>query len=110
MPANNPVFNPLLLDRAMNMVERDLNHPCIIIYSLGNESTYFEYPLDENYGMYNNSLWILAKDPSRLRMYERDNRYGDTRETSMVDIASSQYYSIEQMIDANKQYDIPYVQ
>ena len=110
MPANNPVFNPLLLDRAMNMVERDLNHPCIIIYSLGNESTYSEYPLDENYGMYNNSLWILAKDPSRLRMYERDNRYGDTRETSMVDIASSQYYSIEQMIDANKQYDIPYVQ
>ena len=110
MPANNPAFNPLLLDRAMNMVERDLNHPCIIIYSLGNESTYSEYPLDENYGMYNNSLWILAKDPSRLRMYERDNRYGDTRETSMVDIASSQYYSIEQMIDANKQYDIPYVQ
>ena len=110
MPANNPAFNPLLLDRAMNMVERDLNHPCIIIYSLGNESTYSEYPLDENYGMYNNSLWILAKDPSRLRMYERDNRYSDNRETSMVDIASSQYYSIDQMIDANKQYDIPYVQ
>ena len=110
MPANNPAFNPLLLDRAMNMVERDLNHPCIIIYSLGNESTYSEYPLDENYGMYNNSLWILAKDPSRLRMYERDNRYSDNRETSMVDIASSQYYSIEQMIAANKQYNIPYVQ
>lgn len=110
MPANNPIFNDLLLDRAKNMVERDLNHPSVIIYSLGNESTYDQYPLDENYGMYNNSLWILQKDPSRLRMYERDNRYSKTREESMVDIASSQYYSIDQMKDANKQYDIPYVQ
>lgn len=110
MPANNHIFNDLLLDRAKNMVERDLNHPSVIIYSLGNESTYDQYPLDENYGMYNNSLWILQKDPSRLRMYERDNRYGKTREESMVDIASSQYYSIDQMKDANKQYDIPYVQ
>ena len=110
MPANNPTFNPLLLDRTKNMVERDLNHPSIIIYSLGNESTYQEYPLDDNYGMYNNSRWILSKDPSRLRMYERDNRTQDTRETSMVDIASSQYYSLEQVEDANKKYDIPFVQ
>lgn len=110
MPANNPIFNPLLLDRTKNMVERDLNHPSVIIYSLGNESTYQEYPLDDNYGMYNNSRWILAKDPSRLRMYERDNRTQDSRETSMVDIASSQYYSLEQVKQANKEYDIPFVQ
>lgn len=110
MPANNPIFNDLLLQRTINMVERDLNHPSIIIYSLGNESTYDTYPLNENYGMYQNSLWILNKDPSRLRMYERDNRYGNTRETSMVDIASSQYFSIDEVKDANKKYDIPFVQ
>ncbi len=35
---NNPIFKLSHLDRTQRMVERDKNHPCIIMWSLGNES------------------------------------------------------------------------
>ena len=43
--------------------------------------------MDENYCFYNSSQWIWQRDPSRIRKYERDNRYtkGD-RTKSMGDI------------------------
>ena len=94
---NNPLFMNAHLDRTMNMYERDKNHPSVIIWSLGNEATYSEYEINENYPFYNTSMWILQRDPRRLRVYERDNRIGDTRETSMVDVASSQYWTLDQL-------------
>lgn len=36
--ANNPMFMQAHIDRTMNMYERDKNHPCVITWSLGNES------------------------------------------------------------------------
>ena len=36
----DPRYAQAFLDRGMRMVERDKNHPCIIIWSLGNESGY----------------------------------------------------------------------
>ena len=38
--ANHPDWTNALLDRAERMVNRDRNHPCIIIWSLGNEASY----------------------------------------------------------------------
>ena len=38
--ASNPLWMHAFLDRAMNMCERDKNHPSIIMWSLGNESGY----------------------------------------------------------------------
>ena len=35
---NNPVFRLSHLDRTQRMVERDKNHPCVILWSLGNEA------------------------------------------------------------------------
>ena len=110
IPGNNPIFIAEMKDRFESMVKRDRNHASVIIYSYGNESTYSTYPLDDNYGFYVLSQLALQLDDSRLRMYERDNRYGSTREESMVDIASSQYYSIDQMMDSAKEYKIPYLQ
>ena len=46
-----------------------------MIWSLGNEATYQVYNMDENYCFYNSTQWILERDPSRIRKYERDNRY-----------------------------------
>ena len=40
VPSSNPLWAPAMLDRVINMVERDKNQPSIIIWSLGNESGY----------------------------------------------------------------------
>jgi len=61
---NNPLWKKAHLDRTMRMVERDKNHPSVIIWSLGNEAgdgVNFE-------ATYN---WIKKRDPSRPIMYER---------------------------------------
>ncbi|MCP2597894.1 DUF4981 domain-containing protein, partial [Candidatus Aminicenantes bacterium AC-335-L06] len=61
---NNPLWKKAHLDRTIRMVERDKNHPSIIIWSLGNEAgdgVNFE-------ATYN---WIKKRDSSRPIMYER---------------------------------------
>jgi beta-galactosidase len=51
------------LERGLRMVERDKNHPCVIAWSLGNES---------GYGPNHDALagWIRRRDPSRPLHYE----------------------------------------
>ena len=38
IPKEHREFAPLLFDRVNSMVQRDKNHPCILIWSVGNES------------------------------------------------------------------------
>jgi len=62
--ANRPEWKKAHLDRIESMVERDKNHPCVIIWSMGNEAgdgTNFEAA----------SNWIHHRDPSRPVHYER---------------------------------------
>lgn len=51
------------LERGLRMVERDKNHPCVIIWSLGNES---------GYGPNHDAMagWIRRLDPTRPLHYE----------------------------------------
>ncbi len=61
---NNPDFQIMHLDRTMNVVERDKNHPSVIIWSLGNEAgngVNFEATYD----------WVKQRDGSRPVQYER---------------------------------------
>lgn len=113
IPSAEPAWTNSTLDRTMNLVERDKNHASVIIWSLGNEATYATYTMNENYCMFVDTQWILERDPSRLRKYERDNRYtkGD-RENSMVDIYSSQYWSVSSVEShvANTANKAPYIQ
>jgi len=63
IPASNPDWTGACLDRAKSMVERDKNHPCVLIWSLGNEAgsgTNFEDMAD----------WIHANEPTRPVHYE----------------------------------------
>ncbi|WP_095757794.1 glycoside hydrolase family 2 TIM barrel-domain containing protein [Streptomyces xinghaiensis] len=72
---NNPVRDerwfPALLDRAARMVERDKNHPSVIIWSLGNEC-------DTGPGLTAMAGWIRARDPGRPLHYEGDPSCADT--------------------------------
>ena len=111
IPSGYKAWKYSVIDRVKNMVERDKNYTSIIMWSLGNEATYKDYELNDDYNMFLSSSWILEKDPSRLRAYERDNRNIGTREGSVVDVFSSQYYSIEEVIEYLKSDNkLPYIQ
>ena len=40
VPANNPEWLACIVDRGARMLERDKNHPSVLIWSVGNESGY----------------------------------------------------------------------
>ncbi len=61
--ADNPDYKEATLDRTQRCVCRDRNRPCVLIWSMGNESAYglcFEAAL----------AWTKAYDPTRLTHYE----------------------------------------
>ncbi|MGR3938510.1 glycoside hydrolase family 2 TIM barrel-domain containing protein [Streptomyces sp. BRA346] len=64
-PADDPAWEEALLDRAARMVERDKNHPSVIMWSLGNES-------GTGRNLAAMSRWIRDRDPDRLIHYEGD--------------------------------------
>lgn len=97
--AQSESWVPAHLDRTLRMVERDKNHPSIIIWSLGNESgngIVFERTYD----------WIKQRDPSRPVQYEQ------AEEARNTDIVCPMYASIEQMVEYAKRDDAtrPYIQ
>ncbi|HEX9728591.1 MAG TPA: glycoside hydrolase family 2 TIM barrel-domain containing protein [Gemmatimonadales bacterium] len=61
---NNPAWEAAHLDRAIRMVERDKNHPSVIIWSMGNEA-------GNGINFYTTYRWIKARDATRPVQYER---------------------------------------
>lgn len=72
------------MDRVTRMVERDKNHPSIIIWSLGNESGIG----GNHHAMYN---WVKQRDPSRPVQYE-----GGGANTAATDIICPMYSRVDQ--------------
>jgi beta-galactosidase len=70
-PADDDRWTPALLDRAARMVERDKNHPSVVIWSLGNEC-------GTGRGLSAMAKWIRERDPSRPIHYEGDLSCADT--------------------------------
>jgi len=62
--AKQPAWGPAHLDRTIRMVERDKNHPSVIIWSLGNEA-------GDGINFETTSAWIHGRDPSRPVHYEQ---------------------------------------
>ena len=74
IPGSKKEWLDIILDRAVSMVERDKNHPSILIWSCGNESFGGE-------NIYKMSEYFREKDPSRLVHYEgvfQDRRFNET--------------------------------
>jgi beta-galactosidase len=59
----DPRYQAQWLERTANMVERDVNHACVIAWSLGNES---------GYGPNHDAAagWVRFRDPTRVLHYE----------------------------------------
>ena len=62
--AKNPDFAAAHMDRTVRMLERDKNHPSVIIWSLGNEA-------GDGPNFEATSAWIKQRDASRPVHYER---------------------------------------
>ncbi|MHC4503021.1 MAG: beta-galactosidase, LacZ type [Planctomycetota bacterium] len=62
--AKKPSWKTAHLDRTIRMVERDKNHPSVIIWSLGNEA-------GDGVNFKATSAWTKKRDPSRPIHYER---------------------------------------
>lgn len=83
---NNPIFRKSHLDRTIRMVERDKNHPSVIIWSLGNEAgdgVCFDATYD----------WIKSRDLTRPVQYERATSGRNT------DIFCPMYSRIHHLVD-----------
>ncbi|MCL2748445.1 MAG: beta-galactosidase, partial [Oscillospiraceae bacterium] len=91
--ARDERFGPAILDRVQRCVVRDKNSPSILLWSLGNESGYgvnFEVA----------GRWARAYDPARLIHYESSiHTDGYEADTSMLDVFSRMYASIEWVDD-----------
>ncbi|MFD4620850.1 glycoside hydrolase family 2 TIM barrel-domain containing protein [Streptomyces sp. NPDC058475] len=70
-PVDDDRWTPALLDRAARMVERDKNHPSVVVWSLGNEA-------GTGRGLTAMAEWIRGRDGSRLIHYEGDVNCRDT--------------------------------
>ncbi len=62
-PSGDPRWLPAYLDRIQRTVERDKNHPCVIMWSLGNEA-------GTGGNLERMAEWARGRDPDRLIHYE----------------------------------------
>lgn len=90
--SDKPEWTEAFVDRAIRMVERDKNHPSVIIWSLGNET---------RYGKNHDAMaeWIRKRDSSRPVHYER------ALDAGVVDIVSVMYPSVDVLEKEGKRSD-----
>ena len=87
--AENEIFTPGITDRHTALVERDKNRTCVIIWSLGNESSFGK-------AFFGGAKYIKNRDNTRPVHYE-GLQYADPEYyyTDMVDMVSMMYPSFE---------------
>lgn len=95
---DDPAWQEAYADRAERMVLRDYNHPCIIMWSLGNESG-FGCNFVESAGR------VRALDGSRLIHYEGDSG------AEIADVYSTMYMrlkALEEFADGTDKHNKPH--
>lgn len=85
LPAGRPEWTNNCVDRIKSMVERDKNHPCVLIWSLGNEAgsgSNFQVMAD----------WVHQNEPTRLVHYEGYNQVADMNSYMYSSVESVEQY------------------
>ncbi len=90
--ADDPAWEASILDRVRLMVERDKNRPCIVMWSMGNESAYgcnFEKALK----------WTKTFDSGRITQYEsaRYRNYDVIYNYEDLDVYSRMYPAFDEI-------------
>ena len=83
-PSDDPAWRDALLNRIERTVERDKNHPSIVLWSLGNEA-------GTGQNLAAMSAWVHSRDPSRPVHYEGDRAGGYT------DVYSRMYATVPEI-------------
>lgn len=104
-PVDDDRWTPALLDRAARMVERDKNHPSIVLWSLGNEA-------GTGRGLTAMAEWIHGRDSSRLVHYEGDWNCRDTDVYSRMYANHAEVEQIGKELDGgtHKRRELPFIQ
>jgi beta-galactosidase/beta-glucuronidase len=89
---DDPAWKDAFVDRATRMVERDFNHPSVVMWSLGNES---------GYGSNHDAMAaaIRALDKTRPIHYEQ------AHEEPIVDVVSRMYCTVEEITRQGERTD-----
>jgi beta-galactosidase len=94
-PSADESYRDAFLDRMARTVERDKNHPSVILWSLGNES-----------GVGDNlramAEWTKLRDPSRLVHYE-----GVWESPDYVDVYSRMYATVDELVAIGENAETP---
>ena len=85
--ANQPEWEKAFIDRTERMFERDKNHPCVIIWSLGNET-------GEGCNFAATYKWVHANDRSQRPVHSADGIKGP-----YTDIFCPMYKKIDVLIN-----------
>lgn len=91
MLATNPIFAKAITDRIMKLVNRDINRPCVILWSMGNEAGYSRYIEDA-------VKLVKATDISRPVHYESSRYVLDGTTKDELDIESQMYAPLSDII------------
>jgi len=91
--SNDPKWQPAYIDRIERTVHRDKNHPCVIFWSLGNES---------GFGINHEAMaeWCRKNDTTRLIHYERDIS------AKVADVVSTMYTPVDKLEELGKLTDM----
>jgi beta-galactosidase/beta-glucuronidase len=93
--SDDPAWEVAYVDRMVRTVERDKNHPCVVMWSLGNES---------GFGRNHEAMARAARviDPARPIHYEGD------LDAKVADVISQMYTSVDRVIEAGKGRPVRY--
>ena len=92
---NDPRYLGAFVERVGRMVERDIHHPAVVMWSLGNES-------GVGLNHFAAAAYARAADPSRPLHYEGGIRPGWLKNPELTDVVCPMYPAISSIVDYAK--------